>query len=139
MNYNIIIKRGNYMKDITLLRCSHCGKIVEIVHGCGTQCPTICCGEPMKELTPNTTDAAVEKHVPVVKVEDNKVTVSVGSVEHPMTEAHYITLIVLETKNGTQFKQLTPSDKPEAVFYIGEGDEVVAAYDYCNLHGLWKA
>ena len=73
------------------------------------------------------------------EVEDNKVTVSVGSVEHPMTEAHYITLIVLETKNGTQFKQLTPSDKPEAVFYIGEGDEVVAAYDYCNLHGLWKA
>ena len=61
------------------------------------------------------------------------------TVEHPMIEAHYITLIVLETKNGTQFKQLTPTDKPEAVFYIGEGDEVVAAYDYCNLHGLWKA
>ena len=101
--------------------------------------PVICCGELMPELKAGVTDAAVEKHVPVVKVEDNKVTVSVGSVEHPMTEAHYITLIVLETKNGTQFKQLTPSDKPEAVFYIGEGDEVVAAYDYCNLHGLWKA
>ena len=72
------------------------------------------------------------------EVEDNKVTVSVGSVEHPMTEAHYITLIVLETKNGTQFKQLTPTDKPEAVFYIGEGDEVVAAYDYCNLHGFYN-
>lgn len=118
-------------------RCEHCGNV--ITHFVDSGVPVVCCGEPMKELTPNTTDAAVEKHVPVVKLEDNKVTVSVGSVEHPMTEAHYITLIVLETKNGTQFKQLTPSDKPEAVFYIGEGDEVVAAYDYCNLHGLWKA
>ena len=117
--------------------CKHCGNIIEKVKDKGV--PVICCGEPMPELKAGVTDAAVEKHVPVVKVEDNKVTVSVGSVEHPMTEAHYITLIVLETKNGTQFKQLTSSDKPEAVFYIGEGDEVVAAYDYCNLHGLWKA
>ena len=92
-------------------RCEHCGNV--ITHFVDSGVPVVCCGEPMKELTPNTTDAAVEKHVPVVKVEDNKVTVSVGSVEHPMTEAHYITLIVLETKNGTQFKQLTPSDKPE--------------------------
>lgn len=117
--------------------CEHCGNV--ITHFVDSGVPVVCCGEPMKELTPNTTDAAVEKHVPVIKVEGTKVTVSVGSVEHPMTEAHYITLIVLETKNGTQFKQLTPTDKPEAVFYIGEGDEVVAAYDYCNLHGLWKA
>ena len=102
-------------------RCEHCGNV--ITHFVDSGVPVVCCGEPMKELTANTTDAAVEKHVPVVKVEDNKVTVSVGSVEHPMTEAHYITLIVLETKNGTQFKQLTPSDKPEAVFYIGEDDK----------------
>ena len=84
-------------------RCEHCGNV--ITHFVDSGVPVVCCGEPMKELTANTTDAAVEKHVPVVKVEDNKVTVSVGSVEHPMTEAHYITLIVLETKNGTQFKQ----------------------------------
>lgn len=123
--------------NMKFYRCAHCGNL--ITHFVKTGCDAVCCGEPMKELKPNTTDAAVEKHVPVIKVEGTKVTVTVGSVIHPMTPEHYITLIVLETKNGTQFKELTPTDQPEAVFYIGEDDEVVAAYDYCNLHGLWKA
>ena len=93
----------------------------------------------MKPITPNTTDAAGEKHVPVIKVEGQMVTVTVGSVEHPMLEAHYIEWIMLETKDGRQRKALKPGEKPVATFALTEGDSVVAAYEYCNLHGLWKA
>lgn len=90
-----------------------------------------------EELIPNTTDAAGEKHVPVIAVDGDTVTVTVGSVEHPMLEAHYIQWIVLETENGYQKRALTPAVKPQAVFKTTE--KVVAAYEYCNLHGLWKA
>ena len=98
----------------------------------------MCCGEAMEELTPNTTDAALEKHVPVIEQEGGTVTVKVGSVEHPSLEEHYIEWIALETRNGYQLKELKPGDKPEASFALIEGDEVVAAYEYCNLHGFWK-
>ena len=91
------------------------------------------------ELIPNTTDAAGEKHVPVIQVEGAKVTVTVGAVEHPMLEAHYITFVLLETSQGYQKKNLKPGEKPVAVFALAEGEKVVAAYEYCNLHGLWKA
>lgn len=91
----------------------------------------------MTELTANTTDAAVEKHVPVVTVNGNTVEVNVGSVTHPMEEKHFIEWIALETKNGNQLKYLKPGDAPKAVFALTEGDEVVRAYAYCNLHGLW--
>ena len=90
-------------------------------------------------IEPNTTDAAGEKHVPVISVDGNVVTVTVGEVEHPMLEAHYITWIMLETEQGRQRKTLKPGDRPVAVFALTEGDKPVAAYEYCNLHGLWKA
>ena len=98
-----------------------------------------CNGKPMQTLTANTTDAAQEKHVPVVEVSGNKVTVKVGSVAHPMTDAHLIQWIYLQTKRGGQHRYLTPSDKPEAEFLVADGDEPLAVYEYCNLHGLWKA
>jgi superoxide reductase len=91
----------------------------------------------MEELVPNTVDAAKEKHVPVVTVEGNKVVVEVGSVAHPMLEEHFIQWIYLQTKNGGQRKCLVPGQEPKAVFAL-EDDEVVAVYEYCNLHGLWK-
>lgn len=90
-------------------------------------------------LVPNTVDAAKEKHVPVVTVDGNAVHVQVGSVLHPMTPEHYITFIALETKKGYQIVELTPDDQPVADFAVAEGDAPVAAYEYCNLHGLWKA
>ena len=90
-------------------------------------------------LTANTVDAAREKHVPVIAREGNTVTVTVGSVLHPMTEEHYIPFIALETAQGLQVKNLKPGMKPVAVFALADGDEPVAAYEYCNLHGLWKA
>ena len=90
-----------------------------------------------EELIPNTTDAAGEKHVPVISVSGDEVKVMVGSVEHPSLPAHYIEWILLETEQGFQIHYLKPGMKPEARFEVNEA--VVAAYEYCNLHGLWIA
>ena len=123
--------------EMKFYRCAKCGQMVAIVEKKG--CPIMCCGQPMEEVVAGTTDASVEKHVPVIKQEGNLVTVTVGAVEHPMVEEHYIEWIALQTKHGNQRKKLNPGDKPEAVFALVDGDEVVAAYAYCNLHSLWKA
>ena len=117
--------------------CEHCGNLITFVHNTGV--PVMCCGQKMTELVPGTTDAAVEKHVPVIQAEGGQVTVTVGAVEHPMLPEHYIQWIALETQQGCQLKYLKPGEKPQAVFALAEGDSVVAAYAYCNLHGLWKA
>ena len=117
--------------------CEGCGKIAAIIKA--SACPTKCCGEPMKEMVPGTSDGAKEKHVPVIKTEGLKVTVEVGSVAHPMTQEHFIEWIVLETKEGRQRKALKPGDAPKAVFALTEGDEAVSALAFCNLHGLWQA
>ena len=93
----------------------------------------------LTELIPNTTDASGEKHVPVITVNGNTVKVEIGAAAHPMLEAHYITFIVLETSQGYQKKDLKPGEKPEALFCLAEGETAVAAYEYCNIHGLWKA
>ena len=117
--------------------CEHCGNIIAYVENKGV--PVMCCGQKMKEIIPNTTDASNEKHVPIFAVDGNKVYVVVGEVEHPMTDKHYIQWISLQTKQGNQRKCLLPTDKPVACFSICDGDEVEAVYEYCNLHGLWKA
>ena len=96
-------------------------------------------GSPMVPMTANTVDAAKEKHVPAVKVDGKTITVKVGSVEHPMTDAHLIEWIYLQTKKGGQYRHLTPADKPEATFTVADDDEPIAVYEHCNLHGLWKA
>ena len=114
-------------------KCTDCADIVI------SDQPLSCCGSEMEELIPNTTDAAGEKHVPVIAAEPCKVTVTVGAVEHPMLAAHFIQWIVLETSAGYQKKVLAPEQKPAAVFALSEGETAVAAYEYCNLHGLWKA
>ena len=123
------------MKTPKFLLCSHCGNLVGVIHDAGV--PIMCCGQKMTELVPNTTDAAEEKHLPVVTVEDDTVKVSVGSVEHPMLEEHSIEWVYLLTENGGQRKALNPGDKPEVSFNTA-GDKPLAVYAYCNLHGLWK-
>ena len=123
--------------EMKFYRCSHCGQIVAIVKKTGV--PVICCGEPMKEIVPGTTDAAFEKHIPIFEVKGNAVEVTVGSVIHPMEEKHYIEWIVLQTKCGNQRKALKPGDEPKACFALCDGDVIEAVYAYCNLHSLWKA
>lgn len=118
-------------------RCTVCGKIVAMVKDSGVD--TICCGKPMEALIAGSVDAAKEKHVPVYEIKNNKVYVTVGSAEHPMTDEHFINWIAIETKQGNQRKILKSSDKPKACFVLCEGDEVENVYAYCNLHGLWKA
>ena len=116
--------------------CNHCGNIIRFDKDSGV--PVMCCGEKMEELVPGTTDAAQEKHVPAVEVNGDVVTVRVGEVEHPMEPEHYIEWIILETKDMEYEKQLKPGDKPVAAFILNDGDVAVAAYEYCNLHRLWK-
>ena len=120
-------------------RCSVCGNLVGLIHE--GQGQMMCCGQPMTELTANTTDAAQEKHVPVVEFDQaaGVLKVTVGSVAHPMTPEHLIEWIHVQTKKGGMMCHLTAEDKPEAVFKIAAGDAPVAVYEYCNLHGLWKA
>ena len=117
--------------------CKKCKKIIEVLNNASI--PTICCGENMSELIANTVDASGEKHLPVVSVDGNIVTVTVGSVAHPMLPEHYIEWVSLQTKQGNQRKCLKPGEAPKVCFSLCEGDEVEAVYEYCNLHGLWKA
>ena len=117
--------------------CKVCGNFVEMVKESGA--PMTCCGQKMTELVPGTSDGAAEKHVPVFEVSGNKVTVNVGSVEHPMAPEHFIEWIAIETKKGAQRKFLQPGEKPCAEFELTADDALVGVYAYCNLHGLWKA
>ena len=120
-----------------LYKCEVCGNIVEKVKESGV--PVMCCGRPMKEMVAGVSDGAAEKHVPVIKQEGNKVIVEVGSVEHPMADVHFIEWIVLESEKGIQRRNLLPGEVPRAEFILADDDKVVAAYEYCNLHGFWKA
>jgi superoxide reductase len=122
------------VERLQVYKCEICGNIVELLHVGGGE--LVCCGEPMKLLTENTTDAAVEKHVPVQEKIEGGLNVKVGAVPHPMTEEHLIEWveIVVDGKAYRQF--LKPGEAPEAAFNV-EAEGVVAR-EYCNLHGLWK-
>lgn len=123
------------MCDVKFYLCKHCGNLVGMIHASGV--PIICCGEPMTLLEANSVDASKEKHVPVVKVEGDKVTVKVGSVAHPMLPEHHIDWIYLQTEKGGQRKCLEIGAAPETCFTLSCGDKPVRAFAYCNLHGLW--
>jgi len=119
---------------LNVYKCDHCGIIVEVLHsGSGS---LVCCNHPMRLVKENTTDASVEKHVPVIKIIPNGVKVSVGSVPHPMLEEHYIEWIEIIADGKIYRQYLKPGEKPEAVFNIKA--ENLIAREYCNLHGLWK-
>ena len=116
-------------------KCRHCGNVIEKVVDSGVS--VVCCGEQMEELIPNTVDASGEKHVPVVEnLGEGQIRVKVGSVEHPMTPEHHIAFIYVETEKGGI--RINLKDKPEAVVCTCQS-KPIAVYEYCNLHGLWKA
>lgn len=116
--------------------CKHCGNLIGMLHDSGAR--IVCCGEPMHELTANTVDAAVEKHLPAVETVENEVRVKVGSIDHPMAPEHHIEWIYLETTQGGQRKALNVGELPAASFTLCGEDKPVAVFAYCNLHGLWK-
>lgn len=115
--------------------CEKCGNIVEKHENSGV--PVVCCGQKMTELVAGTVEASREKHIPVVEVKDGVVTVTVGSVLHPMSEEHLISWVYLETDKGSQKKVLSASDSPVVKFALAD-EKPVAVYAWCNLHGLWK-
>ncbi|MCP4711825.1 MAG: desulfoferrodoxin [Planctomycetes bacterium] len=122
-------------QNLQVYKCNVCGNMVEVIHAAGGQ--LVCCNQPMELLTENTTDAATEKHVPVVEKIDGGVKVTVGSVTHPMEEKHFIEWIEV-IADGRAYRQfLNPSDKPEVIFQIV--GEQITAREFCNLHGLWKS
>ena len=117
------------MSNIHFYRCESCGIIA---YAFGEQALP-----GLKELVPNTVDASGEKHIPVVKVEGDKLVARIGSVDHPMLPEHFIQWVFVETDKGIHRLDLQPGEAPEAVFSI-PGEKPVAVYEYCNLHGLWK-
>ena len=125
------------VKPLEVYKCDKCGNIVEALHGGAGN--LVCCNEPMKLLNENTVDAAREKHVPVVEKIGNGYRVKVGAVAHPMEEKHFIEWIEL-LADGKAYRQfLKPGQAPEAFFPGAEKAQQLAAREYCNLHGLWKA
>lgn len=121
--------------NIKFYICEHCGNLAENFHDSGV--PMMCCGQKMTELVPGVVEASHEKHIPVVVVEDNIVTVTIGSVEHPMVEEHHIVWVYLQTDRGGHRKCLKVGEAPIATFALAD-EKPVAAYAYCNIHGLWK-
>lgn len=122
------------MERLQICKCSECGNIVEAVHG--GEGSLDCCGKPMVVLNENTTDAAEEKHVPVIEKIDDGFRVTVGTVAHPMEDSHFIEWVEL-IADGKSYRQfLNPGDSPMAEFKVSA--DKVNAREYCNLHGLWK-
>lgn len=122
-------------KEKEIYRCPICGNIIEVLKVGGG--PLVCCGKPMELIEENTQEAALEKHIPVIEKIEGGYRVSVGEVEHPMLEAHYIVWIELVAGNQLFRKYLKPGDKPVAEFMTDATD--VYAREYCNLHGLWRS
>lgn len=115
-----------------------CKKSGIVFHRCVDKDETTLCNDnQFIELLPNTVDASKEKHLPVVSINSDSVTVSIGSITHPMDSNHYISFIYLETENSGQIKYLNPGNNPIVTFHIKD-DKPIAVYEYCTLHGLWK-
>lgn len=119
-----------------IYKCDSCKVLVEVVHPMEAELNV----EGLREVKAGVVDAALEKHVPVAEVVDGKLVVKVGSVAHPMTEEHYITTIWVEFEDGSVEKSgLVPANAPETTFDLKGRTGKVTVYEYCNLHGLWKA
>ena len=114
--------------------CKHCGNIVGVVKSSGV--PIICCGDEMVHMVPNSVEASVEKHLPVVTVNGDKLSIDVGAVPHPMTPEHVIEWIYVQTARGGHRIGLAPDIAPEVEVCMGH-EKPVAVYAYCNIHGLW--
>ena len=120
-----------------IFKCKKCGNIVFLINENSNN--LACCGEAMIELKANTVDAAKEKHVPVVKIDNNKIDINIGVENHPMTDEHFIEYVIIETNKGIKSNNLIPGDEPHTSFLIDDDERILNTYAYCNLHGLWKS
>ena len=124
-------------KLMKLYQCSLCGQIITKIKD--TQIPVVCCGQEMVEIFPKHEDKVLgDKHVPVIDKKGNNVTITIGSVPHPMSKEHYIEWVVLETNKRSYRHCFKPGDVPQTRFIIDKDEKVEAVYVYCNLHSLWK-
>lgn len=124
---------------MSFYRCGECGAIVTDIKECNCGgCMYSCCGKSMIKLTANSVDAAIEKHVPVIEINDNLITIKVGEAAHPMLEEHYIEFIALETTKGMYLRKLNPGEEA-IVHFVLNNEEIIKSYVYCNLHGLWSS
>lgn len=117
-------------------QCKTCGNIMVLFEDAGVT--PICCGSPMSDLTPLVEDDGKEKHVPVVSINDNVVTIKVGDVAHPMSDEHYIKWIMLETNLGEYKRYLKPGMEPIVTFTLAKDEHPIKAYEYCSIHSLWS-
>ena len=124
------------MKEITIYICPICGNMIFMLKNSGVI--PICCNKPMTEVIANTSDGATEKHIPVVSRNGRHVKVHVGEVLHPMIKTHYIEGVAVLTNHGIYYRSFEPDDIPTVDFEIDHNEKVLAAYAYCNLHGLWR-
>lgn len=115
--------------------CKTCGNVLVALEDAGVV--PMCCGSPMKDLTPLIEDNGKEKHVPVVTINDNIVSVKVGETSHPMLNEHYIKWIMLETNFGEYKRYLKPGNDPIVTFHLADNERPIKAYEYCNIHSLW--
>lgn len=117
-----------------IYKCAICGNTVRVIGKGKGQ--LVCCGQPMDRLVENSTDGAMEKHVPVVEPITGGYKVSVGAVAHPMIEEHHITWVGLRTDDGIEHEKfLVANDKPEMI--VKTSAKAIKAGEYCNIHGLW--
>ena len=122
--------------NLKFYKCNVCGNIVCKVEDSGMS--MTCCGKQMVELKPGSTDGAVEKHVPIYEIIDNRVFIQVGKEEHPMEDYHYIEFIGIETNRGFHIKYLKPGESPKGAFRLGDSEKLISVFEYCNLHGMFK-
>ncbi|MBR5273344.1 MAG: desulfoferrodoxin [Clostridia bacterium] len=125
------------MKDVKFFICEHCGNIITMVEDKGV--PVMCCGQKMTQMEVKTEDGGFEKHVPVITVDGKNVKVDVGSVAHPMLPEHSIRWICVQTDKGISIKYLEVGAAPAATFALADDEKLIAVYEFCNIHGLWKA
>lgn len=123
------------MKQLTIYRCKTCGNLICMLEDSGVV--PVCCGEEMEKLSANTVDASIEKHIPVIQQNGTQVKVFVGESAHPMLADHYIEWVIIITNKGFYGRSLSIGDQPEAIFEIESDEEVLSAYAFCNIHGLW--
>lgn len=120
-----------------LYKCEICGNIAEIVINKGGV--LVCCGEKMKKLTPSTTEAGEEKHLPIIERENGGVKVKIGEIPHPMSDEHYIQFIeaISDDLKYLKRKYLNPNEEAVLKFKCGCSEKIISR-EYCNIHGLWQ-